>query len=266
MVPALTLNRRTKLIAAVFLGVTILFLVCAKVVRDIQEAFCRANCIGVRVTLIGTALADYQRQNGKFPPAYLAGMDGKPAHSWRVLLLPYLGYDDLYSRYKFDEPWDGPNNRLLADEMPIEYRCPSVRNPGPYTNYVAVVGPETLWPGERAVSLKGIENAWATIHFVEIADSDIHWMEPRDLTLAEAAAGVNINRHRGISSNHPGGASCWMLVGGRYFLRDGTSTEVLRALLTIGGEEKLDVTKNGPFEFILKDASTIDREVERRPQ
>ncbi len=265
MVPALTVNRRTKLIAAAFLGVTVLFLVSAKIVRDVQEAFRRANCIGVRVTLIGMALADYHRQNGEFPPAYLPGIDGKPAHSWRVLLLPYLGYDDLYSRYTFDEPWDGPNNGLLADEMPMEYRCPSARNPGLYTNYVAVVGPETLWPGERAVSLKGIENPWATIHFVEIADSDIHWMEPRDLTLDEAAVGVNVNSHRGISSNHPGGASCWMLVGERYFLHDGTSAAVLRAMLTIGGGNQLDVSKDGPFEFILKDASALDEDVERRP-
>jgi hypothetical protein len=254
MVPALTCNRRIKLLVAAFLGMAVLLVISTKVVRDLQEGFRLANCGGVRVSLIGMALGEYHRDKGQFPPAYVTGKDGKPAHSWRVLLLPYLGYYDLYSRYNFNEPWDGPNNRLLAGEMPMEYRCPSARNRGPYTNYVAVVAPETMWPSERAASREDIGNSWATIHFVEIADSDIHWMEPRDLTLAEAVAGVNVNRQRGISSNHPGGACAWMVGGGRHFLRDGTSPEVLRAMLTIGGGELLTISdKKGYMEYILKE-------------
>jgi ABC-type antimicrobial peptide transport system permease subunit len=39
-------------------------------------------------------------------------------HSWRVLILPFLEADLVYRQYNFDEPWDGPNNRLLMAQMP----------------------------------------------------------------------------------------------------------------------------------------------------
>jgi hypothetical protein len=50
--------------------------------------------------------------------------DGKPLLSWRVHLLPRLGHADLYRRFKLDEPWDGPNNKLLLDLIPAEYQPP----------------------------------------------------------------------------------------------------------------------------------------------
>ena len=51
-------------------------------------------------------------------------------HSWRVLLLPYLDQLELYNAYRFDEPWDGPNNRLLADRMPRHYCFSGDDTPG----------------------------------------------------------------------------------------------------------------------------------------
>ena len=60
------------------------------------------------------ALQAYHQANGCFPPAYIADKNGKPMHSWRVLILPYLDYDDLYKAYDFSEPWDGPKNKTAA--------------------------------------------------------------------------------------------------------------------------------------------------------
>ncbi len=60
---------------------------------------------------IALALQNYHQANGCFPPAYVADKNGKPMHSWRVLILPYVGFDDLYKAYDFTEPWDGPNNK-----------------------------------------------------------------------------------------------------------------------------------------------------------
>ena len=39
---------------------------------------------------IAAALQAYHQANGCFPPAYIADKSGKPMHSWRVLILPYL--------------------------------------------------------------------------------------------------------------------------------------------------------------------------------
>ncbi|QDT92164.1 DUF1559 family PulG-like putative transporter [Gimesia algae] len=44
--------------------------------------------------------------------------------SWRVHLLPYLGKQNLYDRFKLDESWDSPANAPLAKQMPDVYRSP----------------------------------------------------------------------------------------------------------------------------------------------
>ena len=63
---------------------------------------------------IGLAMHAYHQKYGSFPPAYIAGKDGKPKHSWRLLILPFLDQEDLYREYRFDEPWNGPHNSQLA--------------------------------------------------------------------------------------------------------------------------------------------------------
>src|SRR4051812_1491405 len=101
-------------------------------------------------------------------------------HSWRVLLLPYLNEQELYNAYNFAEPWNGPNNAKLADKVGNLFRRPeAARDGSPMTSFVAVVGPETDFPGARARTFDEITDGTSnTIMFVEIPDSDIHWMEP----------------------------------------------------------------------------------------
>ena len=88
---------------------------------------------------------------GGFPPAVLIGPDGKAWHSWRVLILPYLKrkdrYTDLYERYRFDEPWNGPNNIKLIPEIPDEYHDSvyGEKSEKGITNYAAVVGPDAAF-------------------------------------------------------------------------------------------------------------------------
>jgi hypothetical protein len=49
---------------------------------------------------------------------------GNPKLSWRVYLLPYLGYSDLFAKFHLDESWDSPNNLPLLSQMPDVYRTP----------------------------------------------------------------------------------------------------------------------------------------------
>ncbi len=101
---------------------------------------------------IGIALQNYHARFGLFPPAFVGGDDGRPKHSWRVLILPFLGEQALYDAYDFREPWNGPRNRQLAARMPDVFRCPGEdretrRSPGDRTRYLAVVGPHAAWLG-----------------------------------------------------------------------------------------------------------------------
>ena len=76
-------------------------------VQASREAARRAQCAN-NLKQIGLAFHNYHDAHKTFPPAYIPDKDGKPMHSWRVLILPYLEQQALYKRYNFDEPWDSP--------------------------------------------------------------------------------------------------------------------------------------------------------------
>ena len=125
----------------------------------------------------------YHDKYGHLPPAYVLGADGKPAHSWRVLVLEFMGYEELFKQYNFKEPWNGPNNRRLADKMPGQYRVASHANERNknLTSYVVLVGPKTAFPGDKTVKFKDITDGLdKTILLAEAEGFNIHWMEPRD--------------------------------------------------------------------------------------
>jgi hypothetical protein len=70
----------------------------------------RGQCRGQMIQIV-EGLLNYEAANGKLPPAYVADANGRPMHSWRVLILPYLeGYNALYKKYNLNEPWNGPNS------------------------------------------------------------------------------------------------------------------------------------------------------------
>lgn len=207
-------------------------------VSTAREAGRHSSCQG-HCCQIALALHHYHDAYGSFPPAYVADANGKPMHSWRVLLLPYIEESALYQRYNFNEPWNGPNNRLLAAEMPRTYGCPSAGGllGGDETNYVVVVGPGTVWPGATSVSLSQITDGTDdTLLFVEVAGSGISWLEPRDLELATMPLTINPRGKLGISSFHPGRANGATASGRRLGLEIEAKTRgALRSLLTIAG-------------------------------
>ena len=189
---------------------------------------------------IGLALASYHDRHGRYPPAYVADAEGKPLVSWRVLLLPYMNQGVLYNQWKQhrDEPWNGPNNSRLSQTALNSFHCPSETSPITDTSYVAVVGAGTIWPGRaqsrNAQITDGTSN---TLIVVEVANSGINWMEPRNLDFDERAPGINPRSGQGISSNHPAYVCVLFADGRSQTLSEDVSEEQLRAMLTIAGGE-----------------------------
>jgi hypothetical protein len=180
-----------------------------------------------------------------------------------VLILPYLDnyLDDsdatrVYQEYRFDEPWNSPHNQKLAARAGDWFRCPTTNDVEPdspfVTHYVAVAGPGTAWPGRTGARLKDITDGTGnTVLLVEIADSDTHWMEPRDVSLEEALSGYN-GELRVPSSHHYSErtyffCSTYPLVGS-VLLADGSchclqrqpSRDEIAALLSIDGGEPIN--------------------------
>lgn len=137
---------------------------------------------------ISAALQSYHKVNGCFPPAYIADKNGKPMHSWRTLILPYLNHNDIYRAYDFNEPWDGPNNKRLSAVQVPEFLCPGDQEAGEAkTTYVAVVAANTAWAGDKPRKSADLSPLSRTVMLVEIANSNISWAEPRDLSLDSLA-------------------------------------------------------------------------------
>ncbi len=188
----------------------------------------------------------YQAQNGHLPPPYVADENGKALYSWRVLILPYLERKDIYDLWKFDEPWDSSNNSKLQPQIDL-FRCPAdkPRDRRPLTNYVAVVGPGTAWEEETKINTASFSDGAAkTLLLVEIANTDIHWAEPRDLYVGQMVDTINPLHGRGISSKHlmdkkPVGAIVAFADGYSRFLQNDTTPVMLKALLTRDGGDSI---------------------------
>ena len=102
-----------------------------------------------------------------------------------------------------------------------------------------------MFPGERSVKLRDIrDGSFNTIMIVEVANSGIHWMEPRDLQITKMAPTINPPTGQGISSNHPGGANVAFAEGHFEFLdAESLTPEQLQAMLSRDGGEEIDIDK-----------------------
>lgn len=196
---------------------------------------CRAN-----LKRIATALQAYHDIHSSFPPAYVVDSNGNRLHSWRVLLLPFLGQEDLYAEYRFDEPWNGQHNRVLATKMPDFFACSSgAGRANGVTNFLAVVGRATAWPEHYAARLEDFSDGTSnTIQIVESGDSDVLWLEPRDITHHQAIKRDQPVNYPTISSTRGHGDTvCVATADGavRMLRRETLGQEVFRSLLTANG-------------------------------
>ena len=195
----------------------------------------RRMICGNNLRQIAIALHTYHDVYGSFPPAYIADKNGRPMHSWRVLILPFMEQEILYKRYRLDEPWDGPSNRKLASTVLPVYSCPTDQpTPNSETSYVAIVGPRTAWPDEKALTLGDLKDGTGNVLLVvEVHDSGIHWMEPRDLHISQMAPAINSPHGQGISSEHPQAAQAAYADGSVKSLRNSAPADVLRSWIQI---------------------------------
>ena len=224
------------LVAVTIVGAVLALLVPAW--RAAREAALRSSCRNnLQQLMVG--LHNYHDVYGQFPPAHLCDATGKPAHSWRLLIWPFLGAQPYYSQYNFAEPWNGPtNSKLHAVSMPL-YRCPGDRSSPPgMTNYVAIVGKGTVWPAPRSVDIADIAAGTSTtLMIVEIAHSDIHWIEPRDLPVEELAARLDPQHRPQLLGNHIGGGMVAYADGHVEMLSRDVTIERLKALVTAAGKD-----------------------------
>jgi prepilin-type processing-associated H-X9-DG protein len=200
----------------------------------------RKECV-VYLNHIGLALQEYHRVEGQLPAPALFDRDGEPLLSWRVALLPQLGYQSLYERFHLDEPWDSPHNRALLVEMPPEFACPA--GPGRrsgQTGYLVVVGPKTgvgstntAFEPTHGVDLQAFVDGTSNTALVFETNVFVPWTKPEEL---HWAPGKPLPQ---LASPHAGGANVLFADGSSRWVKSTIAPQTLLALLTVNGGEVL---------------------------
>jgi len=191
--------------------------------EEYQRRACASN-----LRQLAHALQAYRQDYGRFPPATFSDEATGNVHSWRLALLPYMEHAPLFEAYRTDEPWNSPANQHLTELGEIvDLRCPS-NHSGPLhqTNYVMVVRE----PPDDSSNDSETDSSPAIL-IVEVANSGIHWAEPRDLVFDEMSFKINDPDKLSLSSHHPDGVHVLRSDGTVEFLSVGLSPDEVRALL-----------------------------------
>jgi len=196
-----------------FVGLLLLLGFLLPVFQGARPAALRMKC-GNNLRDIVIAIHDYESVHGHLPPPYTISDTGVPLHSWRVLLLPYLGNQELFDQIDLTKPWDDPVNLSCHDLIPDVYRCAAVRLQSKWrttedtTNYIAVVGERTAWPIEGTRTFNEISDGLsATIAVMESEAHRLPWMSPTDPTLeafVQVAAAESPDRIQNPHEDSPG--------------------------------------------------------------
>ncbi|QDU25249.1 hypothetical protein ETAA8_03120 [Anatilimnocola aggregata] len=210
-----------------------------------QQASAKRTCAN-NLRKLGQALLAYEAQNGSFPPAYTTDASGKPLHSWRALILPYLGPSEmaLYQQLDLKVAWDDPRNALVAKRMPAVFASPLDPNAltSQESNYLVIVGAKSTFPEDVDAKLvrtpsarkkseitDGPEN---TLLVVEVKANGKSWLEPVDLPWT-----IDFQIGGDLGGNHHNGANVLMADGEVYFLYDTTPSSEIEAMATVAGGE-----------------------------
>lgn len=144
---------------------------------------------------IGAALAAFIEKNQRFPGRGLKTRSGIVTLSWRVELLPYLGYPELYQKFDANQPWDSPKNLALLEYIPECYVSPERFDTS--TNYLGVTGRLYIFQ-DSSLRLKSIEDGTDnTLAVLEVNDElAVPWTSPSDYEPEYGAATSGIGNLR----------------------------------------------------------------------
>lgn len=204
-----------------------------------RRAQCRYNLL-----FIGLALSNYASDYGRLPPAYTVDADGRPLHSWRTLILPYLDNQPLYDKIDLSMPWDDPVNQVARETIIPCYACPlaanferSIGSQHGYSSYLAVVSDGSCFqPIESHAFSEITDRPDQTLLVVEAPpEASVPWMSPED-----ADKPLILSLASQIDSTHKEGVPALFADGKVRFVPSSNPTSRWAAMLTINGEEELD--------------------------
>ncbi|MDR1963561.1 MAG: DUF1559 domain-containing protein [Planctomycetaceae bacterium] len=133
-----------------------------------------------QMVMLGQLFMAYYQKNKKFP-SDIRSADGTALLSWRVVLLPMLGLEELYNQFKLDEPWDSSTNKPLLETMPLIFRpfASGIKPPKTMIQFFNSEGTPFANPDLKPEELK---NPQSTLLFVSLnPEKAVEWTKPESL-------------------------------------------------------------------------------------
>ncbi|MGH7193267.1 MAG: DUF1559 domain-containing protein [Candidatus Saccharimonadales bacterium] len=201
--------------------------------RRAGSAARRSQCTN-NLKQIAIGLLNYESTYGALPPAYTVDSDGKPLHSWRTLILPFVEQMPLYKTIDLSKPWNDPANAEALKIAVPAYVCPSVPDLQNRTTYLAVVAPGGCLQAMAPRKLSAIaDHHGATLMVIEVASEHAApWMEPTD---ADEALLLSLGSKTEVA--HIGGVNAAFVDGSVQFLSAELPPAEWRALISIAGND-----------------------------
>ena len=229
-------RRRFRLVEIVtvlgIIGVTIALLLPA--VRTAWPAALRMQCTS-NLKNIALALHSYESTYKVLPPVHTVDADGRPLHSWRTLILPFMEQQKLYESIDLSKPWNYLRNAEAYKTRISTFRCPAADCPANLTTYLAVVTPNGRFRSNKPRQLSEItDDHRETLMVIEASSTNaVHWMAPVD-----ADENLVMAIDPSTKLDHPGGTNATYVDGNVRFPKSSTPMAERRALISIAGKDK----------------------------
>jgi hypothetical protein len=180
-------------VAIVITVVICLLVVVVSAVKRAQYAARRSNSYG-RLTQMRLALQNYESRHESLPPLYLRDQQGRPIHSWRAIVLPFLEFESL-KLLDLSQSWDSDYNRKVVEAVPPRdwtwfARDLAFERMPVYTSIFALLGSDSIWDPTTGLPRGTTHDNPSAILLVSVPTSNIKPLEPRDITEAEVRAWI----------------------------------------------------------------------------
>lgn len=183
---------------------------------------------------IRLALKQYHADYGSFPPAFTTDTEGRKLHSWRTLILPYIGQKALYDKIDLTKSWIDPVNSAAYFTPVPTYQSPEHMVTENDSHYLMIVGNGCFMPPTGVRRLSEITDpASETLMLVEVNRYlSVPWMSPQD---------ADEDLIYGIGHKGPlvAGAHVAFVDGSMAFFQYGTREADRRAMLSINGKDRV---------------------------
>jgi hypothetical protein len=197
----------------------------------------KRNDAATNLNRLATAFHAYHDAKGTLPPSVFVSPSGKK-HSWRIAILPYIGEEKLYYKYRFDEDWDSKHNLEVTKEMPDVFRSDVDDSETTSSSWFLLTGAQGAINDTSPLTLKEIskfDGTRRTILIVE-AKRNMHWAKPEDIRIDFESRNFPT-----LGGYHVGGFNIALADGSIYFVDKQIRDELLWSFYTVNGGEEFEV-------------------------